>query len=194
MTQFWIAFHRLRYRDVDFIGCFKITHFGVIFCDFWCIERFNRLYFEQVFIHCDTEMSIFRMLSNYSKWVIDDTILDSFSSIAIPRRRFFGCSSITHFKKSASRGFEPTRDFDGLFTGLSRWWIPLRHRRGCGLRGCATRSCRNERSKPEFRPLKDEAASGLGGETAKVAVAGVGDEAAKIALKVFYRLSEAPSS
>ena len=37
------------------------------FCDFWCIERFNRPYFEQVFIHCDTETSIFRMLSNYSK-------------------------------------------------------------------------------------------------------------------------------
>ena len=84
-------------------------------------------------------MSIFRMLINYSKWVIDDTILDRFSSIAIPRRRFFGCSSITHFKKSASRGFEPTRDFDGLFTGLSRWWVPLRHRRGCGLRVSASR-------------------------------------------------------
>ena len=43
--------------------------------------------------------------------------------------------------KSASRGFEPTRDFGRLFTGSSRWYIPLRHGRGCGLRGCGTFMC-----------------------------------------------------
>ena len=37
--------------------------------------------------------------------------------------------------KSASRGFEPTRDFDRRVTGLSRWLKPLRHGRGCGLKG-----------------------------------------------------------
>ena len=52
-----------------------------------------------------------------------------------------------HFRKSASRGFEPTRDFSGPFTGSSRWWVPLRHRRGCGLRECRTWWCRNARSK-----------------------------------------------
>ena len=37
--------------------------------------------------------------------------------------------------KSASRGFEPTRDFDRSVTGMSRWVIPLRHGRGCGFKG-----------------------------------------------------------
>ena len=37
--------------------------------------------------------------------------------------------------KSASREFEPTRDFDRPVTGLSRWLKPLRHGRGCGLKG-----------------------------------------------------------
>ena len=40
-----------------------------------------------------------------------------------------------HFRKSASRGFEPTRDFGVLVTGFRQWWLPLRQRRGCGLRG-----------------------------------------------------------
>ena len=39
------------------------------------------------------------------------------------------------FWKSASRGFEPTRDFGRLFTGMRQWWLPLRHGRGCGLKG-----------------------------------------------------------
>ena len=39
------------------------------------------------------------------------------------------------FRKSASRGFEPTRDFGVPFTGFRQWWLPLRQRRGCGLRG-----------------------------------------------------------
>ena len=43
--------------------------------------------------------------------------------------------SVLDFRKSASRGFEPTRDFGVLFTGFRQWWLPLRQRRGCGLRG-----------------------------------------------------------
>ena len=43
--------------------------------------------------------------------------------------------SVVDFRKSASRGFEPTRDFGVLFTGFRQWWLPLRQRRGCGLRG-----------------------------------------------------------
>ena len=42
---------------------------------------------------------------------------------------------VFHFRKSASRGFEPTRDFGVLVTGFRQWWLPLRQRRGCGLRG-----------------------------------------------------------
>ena len=45
------------------------------------------------------------------------------------------------FRKSASRGFEPTRDFGCPFPGLRQWWLPLRHNRGCGLRVATSRTC-----------------------------------------------------
>ena len=48
--------------------------------------------------------------------------------------RYF-LTGLEDFRKSASRGFEPTRDFGVLFTGFRQWWLPLRQRRGCGLRG-----------------------------------------------------------
>ena len=67
LTAFCIGFYRLRERDVDFLGCLTNTHFGMIFCDFLCIERFHRRYFGYVFIHCESETSIFRMLIDYSK-------------------------------------------------------------------------------------------------------------------------------
>ena len=42
---------------------------------------------------------------------------------------------MVEFRKNTSRGFESTRDFDRPVTGLSRWLKPLRHGRGCGLKG-----------------------------------------------------------
>ena len=59
------------------------------------------------------------------------------------------------FRKSASRGFEPTLDFGCPFPGLRQWWLPLRHNRGCGLRVATSRRCptgRGWRSKAEIPP------------------------------------------
>ena len=84
LTVFWRGLHRLRDRDVDFSDAHQVLKMSN-----------GRQYFGLVHIDCETETSTFWMLYNTSKWGILDSILDRFQSIAIPRRRFFGCSSIT---------------------------------------------------------------------------------------------------
>ena len=42
-------------------------------------------------------------------------------------------------EKAPRVGFEPTRDFSRPFQGMRQWWLPLRHGRGCGLRGSGSR-------------------------------------------------------
>ena len=44
-------------------------------------------------------------------------------------------------EKAPRVGFEPTRDFSRPFQGMRQWWLPLRHGRGCGLRGSGSRWC-----------------------------------------------------